>query len=170
MGKRKASPVALVALTLLAASTLAGCKKQLAKLQDMIAVPGRCPDAVPDQATGTESPRDALGCFKKAVDEKNGEQFLRVTCRGKSAAGCKQPPGAEKEAAGIIAELEKKDLGGIVASWDEGAKTKVYAVEQRSNDKRVSIVSVCQIAIDNRWAVCAVEESSREAAEKRDKR
>ena len=136
----------------------------------MIAVPGRCPDAVPDQATGTESPRDALGCFKKAVDDKNGEQFLRVTCRGKSAAGCKQPPGAEKEAAGIISELEKKDLGGIVASWDDGPKTKVYAVEQRANDKKVSVVSVCQIAIENRWAVCAVEESSREAAEKRDKR
>jgi len=170
MGKSTPSSLALLALGCLVAVSTGGCQKQLDKFQEMIAIPGRCPDAVPDQASGTESPRDALGCFKKAIDDKNGEQFLRVTCRGKSAAGCKQPPGAEREAKGIIGELEKKDLGGVVASWDDGPKTKVYAVEQRANEKKVSLVSVCQIAIENRWAVCAVEEGSREAAEKRAKR
>jgi hypothetical protein len=168
MSKRSVFSLSLAAVTLLGAITGVGCKQQLAKLQDMIHVPGRCPDAIPDQATGTESPRDALGCFKKAVDEKNGDQFLRVTCRGKTAAGCKQAPGSEKEASGIVAELAKKDFGGIVAQWDESPKAHVYAVEQKGSDKRVSLITVCQIAIENRWAVCAVDEGSREAAEKRE--
>ena len=159
---------ALFAVPLLASLTLFGCEKQLTKLKQMIPQPTRCPDQIPDQAAGTDTPRNALGCFKKAVDDKNAELFLRVTCRSKTASGCKQPPGSEKEAAGIVTDLNKKKLGGIVAQWEENPKTTVYAVDHDANDKRVTLISVCQIALENRWAVCAVEEGSREAAEKRE--
>jgi hypothetical protein len=161
-------PLALLAISLVAAAAGFGCKKQLAQLQQLIPIPSRCPDQIPDQATGTDSPRDALGCFKQAVDKGNGNLFLRVTCRGTTSGACKQPPGAEKEAEGIVAELGKKDFGGIVAQWEENPKTTVYALAQGSNDKKVSFITVCQIAIEDRWAVCAVDEGTREQAEKRE--
>lgn len=162
------APLASLGLACVFAFSSVGCQKQLAKLQQLIPTPGHCPDQIPDQATGTDSPRDALGCFKQAVDKESSDHFLRVTCRGTTSAGCKQPPGAEKEAAGVLADLKKKDFGGIVAQWEENPKMTIYALAQGSNDKKVSFISVCQIAIENRWAVCAVDEGTREQAEKRE--
>ncbi len=126
-----------------------------------------CPEAVADRAAGTERPEAALACFQQAVSERSASLLLRVTCRGRAAASCKQTDATEKEAERLMGDLAKQPWDTQLGSWSDGDKAVVFAIDTSPGQKTVSTLTVCKIIDGERWAVCETGELSRAEAERR---
>ncbi|HEU4537817.1 MAG TPA: hypothetical protein VFS00_27040 [Polyangiaceae bacterium] len=131
---------------------------------------GSCPDETPGRVAGAESPGEAFGCFRKAVEGRSADLMLRVTCQNRSPASCKQDAPTRQAAAEAMNELARLPWQNVVAQWVELDKqVEVYAVDTYPREKRVTKVTLCRIVDKTRWAVCEVGEMPREVAERKAK-
>lgn len=128
-----------------------------------------CPDPVEGRAVGAESPEGAVGCFQHAIAQGSPALLLRVTCKGRQPASCKQTDATTKEAERVLADLKKLKWDNVLGKWNETADKKVvtFAVDTQPGEKLVSTVVTCRIAEGDRWAVCEIGEASRDAADKK---
>jgi hypothetical protein len=111
----------------------------------------------------------ALACFRKATDEGSAALLLRVTCRNRSAASCKQTDATTREAERAMVDLKKMNWSGLLGKWndDKDGKITVFAIDTGPGEKKVSTVTVCRIIEGDRWAICELGEMGREAAEQK---
>lgn len=140
-----------------------------------------CPDAAPGRAVGAPDADGALGCFQKAVGTEDPELLLRIVCHGRSPASCKHDASAQKEAEAGVKQFAKNSWTDVLGSWTEsGDKVTVYAIDNQAKSGLVSTITVCRIAEPPAnggaadagaaalgWAVCDVDQMSREIAEKK---
>jgi hypothetical protein len=128
-----------------------------------------CPDPTEGRAAGAESADLAVACFRKATDEGSAALLLRVTCRNRSAASCKQTDATTREAERAMADLKKLTWPSPLGKWndDKDGKIIVFAVDTAPGEKKVSTVTTCRIVEGDRWAVCEVGEMTRDAAEQK---
>lgn len=164
--RRPLAALAPLCLALLACDRLhASTDRALARLSGKAG--GGCPEPVAGRAAGADSPDAAVACFQRAVTEKSAALLLRVTCRGRAPASCKQTDATEREAERLIADLAKQPWDALLGSWPDGDKAAVFALDTSPGQKTVSTLRVCKIADGDRWAVCETGELSRAEAEKR---
>lgn len=148
-----------------------GCEQVKAttdKAMVSLSLKSPCPEPTPGSAAGAETPEAAVACFKHAVSEGSPSLLLRVTCRSRQAAGCKQNDGSEREAEKAMVELKKQSFDDQMGSWAEpGAtgKVQIFAFAKGPKDVVASTVAVCKIAPNDRWAVCDLGEVSKTFAE-----
>ena len=156
-----------VLLALVLAAPSFGCDKFQAtadRAMLSLQLKGQCPDAVPGRAVGAESPETAAGCFRHAASEASTSMMMRVTCRGRSPASCKQTDASNAEAEKAMGELSKLSWKTVLGRWEEGGgerKSVVFAIDTKPGEKLTTTVTTCKIAEGDRWAVCEIGELSR---------
>ena len=152
---------------LLAIAPTLGCEKFQAtadRAMVSLQLKSECPDAVPGRAVGGDTPEAAAGCFRHAASEGSTSLMVRVTCRGRTPASCKQTDASNAEAERAMSELGKLSWKNVLGRWEEGSgerKTVVFAVDTKPGEKLTTTVTTCKIAEGDRWAVCEVGELSR---------
>ena len=174
---RRVTPRALLLLIvlLIALTPALSCTKFQAtadRAMVSLQLKAQCPDAVPGRAVGGDTPEAAAGCFRHAASDGSTSLMLRVTCRSRSPASCKQTDASIAEAEKAMAELAKLSWKNVLGHWEEGAGDKkaiVFAIDGRPGEKLVTTVTTCKIAEGDRWAVCEIGELSRSEASARAK-
>ena len=170
MARGASDPLAVKRQILLALAALTpslGCEKFQAtadRAMLSLQLKPHCPDAVPGRAVGGDTPEAAAGCFRNAASTASTSMMLRVTCRSRSPASCKQTDAGAAEAEKAMNELSKLSWKNVIGRWEEGAgdrKTVVFAIDTKPGEKLTTTITTCKIAEGDRWAVCEIGELSR---------